>query len=104
MAAKPERISAKEAALILGRPVRTVQDWAAQAKIPGAAKVVGSWTFDEQRLRNWIRRLEAEQCQEDLYRGTCTGVEESFGRGSKSGAVTIASRYKQLLSPRPASA
>lgn len=50
-----ERIRADRAALILGVERRTVQALAARGSLPEAAKIGGTWTFDEAALRNYIR-------------------------------------------------
>lgn len=55
---KRERIKASEAALILGLPHRTVLGFAAQGRLPGAAKLGRSWTFDEAKLRAWVKGQE----------------------------------------------
>lgn len=62
-ASGPERVTTEAAVKILGLPARTVQDMALDGEIPGAAKFGRRWTFDEQKLRNYIRKREEEQWQ-----------------------------------------
>jgi hypothetical protein len=39
--------------------VRKVQELAAAGELPGAAKLGGVWTFDQQKVRSWIEEREA---------------------------------------------
>ena len=55
---RPERIVAREAALVVGIPARTIMRMAARGEIPGAARFGRTWTFDEERLRAWVRTTE----------------------------------------------
>lgn len=59
---QPERIPVREAAKITGRNLRTVQHYAKKGLIPGAALLMGRWTFDEVRLRAWVKG-EEQKCQ-----------------------------------------
>jgi predicted DNA-binding transcriptional regulator AlpA len=65
---KPERIRPPQAASITGLAVRTVQLMALRGEIPGAAKLGGSWTFDEATLRAWV----AEQVKKTQFRASAT--------------------------------
>jgi excisionase family DNA binding protein len=96
---QPERVGIRTAAAILGRPARTVQDLAARGEIPGAAKIGRAWTFNEARLRLWVRQREDEACPR-----TSTGAAKSGGRGSRSVGTSIDAAYAQLLGLRPSSA
>jgi predicted DNA-binding transcriptional regulator AlpA len=58
----PERIQGRAVAAITGLTVRTVQLLSIQGRIPSAAKLGGRWTYDEMRVRQWIKREEA-RCQ-----------------------------------------
>lgn len=51
---KPECIRPRQAAGITGLTVRAIQAMALRGELPGAAKLGGSWTFDEATLRTWI--------------------------------------------------
>lgn len=47
---------------ITGKGKRRLQLMAKARKVPGAAKIWGEWTFDEQKLRAWVKTLEDESC------------------------------------------
>jgi excisionase family DNA binding protein len=65
-----ERIRANEAAAILGIQLRTVQAMAARGELPGAAKIGGSWTFNEAVLREWVRQeVEKTKARAQNVRG-----------------------------------
>jgi len=91
-----ERIRASAAAAILGLEVRTVQALAARGSIPGAAKLGGTWTFDETALRNWIR--EKSTCQTSPRRRSIpSGAATRYGRGSRLAAESIERAYEQAV-------
>lgn len=94
-----ERIRAKIAADITGLSVRAVQAMAARGELPGAAKLGKVWTFDEARLRAWVRQREAVAC-----RPISTGATASGGRGFRFKGATIDAAYERLFSPKRASA
>lgn len=76
-----ERVRPTDAVAITGLSLRTVQALALRGEIPGAAKLGGSWTFDEAALRNWIK--ERTQCPQDRrHLSTRTGEVTRYGRGS----------------------
>jgi excisionase family DNA binding protein len=50
----PARITADNAAMMLGIPLRTVQQMAAAGDLPGAVKVGKRWTFCPAKLRKWL--------------------------------------------------
>jgi hypothetical protein len=58
------RIEKHRAAQILGCSPRAVVSMAAAGKLAaaGAAKLCREWTFDEKRLRAYVRQKEAEAC------------------------------------------
>src|SRR5215470_7603293 len=60
-----ERIDKHRAAVILGCSPRAVVAMAAAGKLAsaGAAKLCRDWTFDEKRLRAYVRQKEAEACE-----------------------------------------
>jgi hypothetical protein len=75
---------------------RTVQALAARGDIPGAAKLGGSWTFDEAALRNWIE--ERTRCPKDRRpRSTHTGEAMSSGRDLPLQARNSAKASQQAL-------
>jgi len=55
----PERVLIEGAARITGLPSRTLQSLSARGEIWGAAKLGRRWTYDEMRLRAWVRANEA---------------------------------------------
>jgi hypothetical protein len=57
-----ERVGVGRAAAICGFTPKTMRKLARDGKVPGAAFLGNNWRFDEQQLRNWIRRQEAA-CQ-----------------------------------------
>jgi predicted DNA-binding transcriptional regulator AlpA len=76
-----ERVRPQDAVVITGLSLRTVQALALRGEIPGAAKLGGSWTFDEAALRNWIK--ERTTCPQDRrHLNTRTGEVIRYGRGS----------------------
>lgn len=58
-----ERIRASAAASILGVEVRTVQALASRGQIPGAAKIGGTWTFDEKALRKFAPKFHQRRSE-----------------------------------------
>ncbi|MGO4670657.1 helix-turn-helix domain-containing protein [Bosea sp. 2RAB26] len=52
---KPERMRSEAAAAILGVGRRIIQSMALRGELPGAAKIGGLWTFDEEALGSYIR-------------------------------------------------
>lgn len=85
-----ERCKIREAALITGLDIRTLQDKAARGEIPGAEKPFGRWTFDIAALRRLKGR---NQCRA----GSIKGMGYT-GRVSRSGGMNIASLYELALS------
>ena len=55
----PERIQTAAAARILGIAPRTVRDLASQGKLPAAAQIGRTWTFDRAKLRAFVSAKEA---------------------------------------------
>lgn len=94
-----ERVRSSRASEITGLPVRTVQALAARGELPGAAKLGKVWTFDEARLRAWVRQGEAKAC-----RGISIGATASGGRACRFPAATIDAAYERLFSPKQRSA
>ena len=87
-----ERIQAAAAVRITGLSRRAIQEMAARGEIPGAAKLGARWTFDEAKLRRWVKAREEEGC-----RGISTDAAKSGGRESRFAAATFAEAYEQLL-------
>jgi hypothetical protein len=91
----PERISAGRAGEICGFTAKTMRKLAEDGNIPGAALLGNRWRFDERRLRDWIRRREAE-CQ-TRERTTSSSEMGSGMRGSRFAIGTYDEAYAQLL-------
>lgn len=95
-----ERCRIAEACSITGLPIRTMQHLSARGKVPGAAKLGSAWTYDQVRLRCWVReREEAVECQ-----ATSTAGEGRGGRASRFKAATTDEAYERALGLRRSSA
>jgi hypothetical protein len=84
----PERCKIREASLITGLDIRTLQEKAAKGEIPGAEKPFGRWTFDIAKLR----QLKGRQCAVSIRETGFTG------RVSRFAATNIAQAYEHVLS------
>src|SRR5262245_45147443 len=101
----PERIGKTAAAAILGCTPRAVVAMAARGDLAaaGAAKLCREWTFDEKRLRAFVRMKEGEACREATARPderlppVVIGAVIPFGAGSPSAAGSSADRLKQMM-------
>jgi hypothetical protein len=100
----PERIKMAPACGITGLSVRVMQQKAERGEIPGAVKD-GVWTFNEAKLRTWMKDREEQQCgtiqgespaPESRPCPTPIGVAnlptKSYGRASNSRASRSAGR------------
>ena len=85
------RIQSPAAADMIGLSVRSVQDKAARGEIPSAAKVGARWTFDKDTLKQWMRQLEAKNCQ------TSIGATELGTPESRFGVRTTVEAYERAL-------
>jgi hypothetical protein len=94
-----ERITASQAGRICGYTAKTMRKLAENGNVPGAAFLVNQWRFDESRLREWIRRQEA-QCQTKISSSAtaCGTPEKKFEDGTSDEA------YARLLGLRPKNA
>lgn len=90
MTGQPERVGIKEAALITGLKPRTLEAMARQGRVPSAAKLGKLWSFNVERLRQWLSEQETR---------TATYIREvpSITVTSRSTADNFESRYKQLI-------
>lgn len=86
----PERCKVREASLITGLDIRTLQEKAAKGEIPGAEKPFGRWTFDIAQLRRL--RSKGRSCA-----GSIDGMGFT-GRASKFAGTNIAQAYERVLS------
>jgi hypothetical protein len=92
---EPLRCKSREASLITGLDIRTLQEKAARGEIPGAEKPFGRWTFDVAALR---RLKGSRQC------AVSTKEMGYSGRVSKSAESNIARAYELVLSQSRAGA
>jgi hypothetical protein len=101
---------------IVGLSERVMQQMAEAGELPGAIKIRGVWTFDEQRLFEYLADLEKQQCETRrtvagersrparTRTGAARGTRKPYGRGSKSRASPSAGRsdydglYDQAIS------
>jgi hypothetical protein len=88
-AREPLRCKSREASLITGLDIRTLQEKAANGQIPGARKVFGRWTYDIAKLRRL--GVEGRSCEGSTRE---TGYS---GRVSRSAAMSIESAYELVL-------
>jgi hypothetical protein len=102
-----ERITIEIAVGILGISARAVQQMALRGQIPGAAKIGRRWTFDEKKLRGFVRQREEEAWQDASERprlelsGGATSSTRSFR--SKAKHIVSASKLTTLKLLRPQS-
>jgi hypothetical protein len=75
-ASLPERCRIREASLITGLDIRTLQEKAANGEIPGAEKPFGRWTFDVAKLRQL--RSKGRQCAVSIKGMGFTGRVSGF--------------------------
>ena len=63
IAADSERIRPPAVSAITSLSVRKVQEMAAAGAIPSAIKADDGWTFDEKKVRTWLRKMERENAK-----------------------------------------
>ena len=93
----PERISISFVADILGISARTMRHMAQRGELPGAAKIGRRWTFDEARIRAYVRRQEAATCQSARHLPDVSGVATPYGVAFRSAGETSSSRYARTI-------
>jgi len=82
-----ERVPIERACEILGLKSRTIQKMALRGEIPGAVKFGRRWTFNEERLRQFVRDKEGEQWHAgEKLRQECTGGMTFSTRKNRSRA------------------
>lgn len=117
----PERVKTAQACSITGLSERRLQWWSKRGKIPGYAKILGSCTWDEAKLRAWVAEREAESCPDQMTapapepiappfdkgsgppvvekpRGTRSGAARRFTAASASRESSPGGRYEQAMS------
>ncbi len=95
--AKPERIGVRAVAMITGMSVRVLQERAARGLVPSAAKLGGTWSFNENTIRRWIRNQERETAKSQRI------YIASARRGTAGSRLTeshIERAYEQLFTPK----
>jgi hypothetical protein len=78
--------------LLTGLGERQLQMLAARGKVPGAAKLGGTWTFDKAVLRRWIRQEQERTCRNISPSVTGSGTPELSDAGT-----TYDEAYEQAL-------
>jgi hypothetical protein len=61
---KPERIQSHNVASILGVTPRAVREMALRGDLPSAVLIGRRWTFDDKRIRTWLRVQELRHLRE----------------------------------------
>jgi ribosomal protein S14 len=90
---------------ILGERPRTIRHQAQAGKIPGAAKMFGTWSFDVALLRAFVAEREKIACQASgRPRGAVTGAKASCGEEFRPAGRTSAGHYAQTIQRLRASA
>jgi hypothetical protein len=93
-----ERIKLKDALPILGLSERTVRAMAACGDIPGAAFYAKRWTFDQTKLRQFVKSMEAATWQRnERPRRAVSGGAQRSGAVSRSRVETSSSLYAQTI-------
>jgi hypothetical protein len=99
--AEPERGTIVDAMRITGlRRRRTVQALAAAGKLPGAAKIAGSWTFDLRKLRAYVadREMACQDAASATPRKIAIGATASCMAALRSVGSSDDSAYAQAMS------
>jgi excisionase family DNA binding protein len=92
-----ERINVDRASGILGLSIRTVQKMAQAGELAGAAKMGRRWTFNEDKLRAYVRNKERQTWQSQKHRQDVTGVKTSSGVAPRSKAKPSDGRFTQAI-------
>jgi hypothetical protein len=95
---KPQlRGTVRDAVSILGKEARTVRALAAKGKIPGAAKIGGTYTFNLELLDTYVSSKEQELCQSARRRQVVSGGTGYSTVGYKPAAKTSNGHYAQTI-------
>jgi Helix-turn-helix domain len=97
IATKAERVNVERAGQILGLHPRTVQKMAQRSELPGAARFGRRWTFNEDKLRSYVRHKERETWHAQRHQPDVTGARMFSGAGLKSKAVKSDGRYTRII-------
>jgi len=96
-AKKPQRGTVQDAVSILGKEARTVRAMASRGEIPGAAKIGGTWTFNLDRLRDYVASKEREIWQSARPQRAVSGATTSSMGGYKPAAKISNGHYEQTI-------
>src|SRR5258705_8337865 len=94
---KIERVNIERAGQILGLSGRTVQKMAQRSDIPGAAKMGRRWTFNEDKLRSFVRHKERQTWHAQKRQQAVTGARTFSGAAQKSKAAKSDGRFTQII-------
>jgi excisionase family DNA binding protein len=94
---KGERVNIERAGQILGLQPRTVQKMAQRGELPGAARMGRRWTFNEDKLRGYVRHKERETWHAQKHQPDVTGVRTFSGAAPKSKAAKSDGRFTQII-------
>ena len=90
-----ERIKASQAAGVLGVSKRLVTLMASRGELPGAAKIASLWTFDKNKLQEYVKERENECLRARTkisFAGTASITSEPLLKANLS-----RSRYEQAM-------
>ena len=99
MTPEPERIRTAEVVRLTSLSIATILDMARTGRIPGAAKLGGTWTFDPLQIRAWIRQQE----RKTACRTRVTSTKEATRTGAASAlmAWNLDERFEQVTRKKP---
>jgi hypothetical protein len=92
-----ERGTIDDAEAILGVCARTVRQLALLGELQGAAKIGRRWTFNLERLREYVKQKERESCRSAKHPREHSGAGRFSGGGFKPMAVTSDGRYVRTI-------
>jgi hypothetical protein len=92
-----ERGTIDDAVAILGVCSRTARQLALRGELPQAAKIGRRWTFDLERLREYVKRKETESCSDAKHLRERFGAVWSSGGEFRPVAGTLNGRYAQTI-------
>ena len=92
-----ERGTIDDAVAILGICARTVRQLALFGDLQGAAKIGRRWTFNLERLREYVKQKERELCRGAKHPRERSGGGRFSGDGFKPTVVTSDGRYARTI-------
>lgn len=94
LASPLERIKMPRAVQITGESARTLQAAAARGDIPGALKPIKCWTFDEAKLRGWLKAKEKNPCLDARESEDRKTKQTTRSSGARRGGRALPSQGK----------